>query len=117
MSFLLYQFSRYLPQNNALTIAVSLVIFSFITGVVVWQAALRVSSDFDKAEQEKNRALQTLGISEEALRETNEYLNNLFNYANAPIITWDPGFRITRFNHAFEHLAGRTQGEVIGEKA
>ena len=54
--------------------------------------------------------------AEEALRETNEYLNNLFNYANAPIITWDPEFRITRFNHAFEYLAGRTQGEVIGEK-
>ena len=53
--------------------------------------------------------------AEAALRETNEYLDNLINYANAPIIVWDPEFRITRFNRAFEKLTGRTAGEVIGE--
>ena len=53
--------------------------------------------------------------AEEALRETTEYLNNLFDYANAPIITWDPGFHITRFNHAFERLTGRNQEEVLGK--
>jgi PAS domain S-box-containing protein len=52
--------------------------------------------------------------AEEALRETNEYLENLFNYANAPIIVWDPQFRITRFNHAFESLTGRSAQDVIG---
>ncbi|MEI8356450.1 MAG: PAS domain S-box protein, partial [Deltaproteobacteria bacterium] len=51
---------------------------------------------------------------EEKLRETNEYLDNLFNYANAPIIVWDPDFRITRFNHAFESLTGRSAPEVMG---
>ncbi|EKD32645.1 MAG: Sensor protein [uncultured bacterium] len=51
----------------------------------------------------------------EALEETNSYLENLFNYANAPIIVWDPQFRITRFNHAFEHLTGLTEGEVLGK--
>ncbi len=35
-------------------------------------------------------------------------------YANAPIIVWDPQFRITLFNHAFEHLTGRKAHEVIG---
>ena len=40
----------------------------------------------------------------EALKETNDYLNNLFDYANAPIIVWDPQYSITRFNHAFEDL-------------
>ena len=50
----------------------------------------------------------------DALRETNEYLDNLINYANAPIIVWDPEFRITRFNHAFEKLTGRAAGDVIG---
>ncbi|MEI6842795.1 MAG: PAS domain S-box protein, partial [Methanomicrobiales archaeon] len=62
-----------------------------------------------------NRDITDRKRTEEALRETNEYLNNLFNYANAPIITWDPEFRITRFNHAFEHLVGRSQKEVLGE--
>jgi len=53
--------------------------------------------------------------AEEALRETREYLENLFGYANAPIIVWAPDFKITRFNHAFERLTGRQAGEVIGE--
>lgn len=51
--------------------------------------------------------------AEMSLRETNEYLDNLFNYANAPIIVWDPEFRITRFNHAFERLTGRKAEDVI----
>ena len=53
--------------------------------------------------------------TEAALRETNAYLENLINYANAPIIVWDPHFRITRFNHAFEFLTGRREAEVLGQ--
>ena len=53
--------------------------------------------------------------AEKKLWETNEYLENLFNHANAPIIVWDPQLRITRFNHAFESLTGRPAGEVIGK--
>ncbi|MDD1689637.1 MAG: PAS domain S-box protein [Methanoregula sp.] len=52
---------------------------------------------------------------EDKLRETTEYLDKLFTYANAPIIVWDPQFRITRFNQAFEHLSGRTAQDVIGQ--
>ena len=52
--------------------------------------------------------------TEEALRETNAYLENLLNYANVPIIVWDPQFRITRFNHAFELLTGRREKDVVG---
>jgi len=52
---------------------------------------------------------------EEALRETKEYLDNLITFANAPIIVWDPQFRITLFNHAFEHLTGRKAKDVIGK--
>jgi len=62
-----------------------------------------------------NRDITDRKRAEEKLRETNDYLNSLFDYANAPIITWDPAFRITRFNHAFEHLSGRSQEEVIGK--
>jgi PAS domain S-box-containing protein len=50
------------------------------------------------------------------LRETRDYLDNLFNYANAPIIVWNPDYEITRFNHAFERLTGRLSDEVIGQK-
>ncbi|MFA4861564.1 PAS domain S-box protein [Methanoregula sp.] len=52
-------------------------------------------------------------LAEKQLRETNDYLKNLIDYANAPIIVWDPELRITRFNHAFERLTGRTELEVI----
>jgi two-component system sensor kinase FixL len=52
---------------------------------------------------------------EEKLRETNQYLENLFNCANAPIIVWDPQFKIIRFNHAFEALTGRRAHDVIGK--
>jgi len=53
---------------------------------------------------------------EGALRETRNYLENLINCANAPIIVWNPKFRITRFNHAFEHLTSYTADEVIGQE-
>jgi PAS domain S-box-containing protein len=53
--------------------------------------------------------------AEDKLRETNEYLENLINYANAPIIVWDTQSRITRFNHAFELLTGRKTAEVYGQ--
>ncbi len=53
---------------------------------------------------------------EETLRQTNEYLENLFNYANAPIIVWDNSLKINRFNHAFEQLSGYNAEEVISRK-
>ncbi len=53
--------------------------------------------------------------AEEKLRETSDYLENLFNYANAPVIVWDSSFRVTRFNHAFERLTGLKAEEVIGK--
>lgn len=52
----------------------------------------------------------------EELRETRDYLENLIGYANAPIIVWDPSFRITRFNYAFERLTGRDASEVLGNR-
>jgi PAS domain S-box-containing protein len=54
--------------------------------------------------------------TEEKLQETTEYLNNLLDYANAPIIVWDPLFHITRFNHAFERLTGLSDEQAIGKK-
>jgi PAS domain S-box-containing protein len=54
--------------------------------------------------------------TEETLRQTRDYLEKLFNYANAPIICWDTELRITRFNHAFELLSGYMAPEVLGKK-
>lgn len=53
---------------------------------------------------------------EEALRESNEYLEKLLNHANAPIIVWDASSAITYFNHAFEQLSGYEAAEVISKK-
>lgn len=53
--------------------------------------------------------------AERDLRATRDYLEALFNYANAPIIVWDTEFRITGFNKAFELLTGRKTEDVIGQ--
>jgi len=50
---------------------------------------------------------------EEKSRETAEYLEKLITFTNTPTVVWDSQFRITRFNHAFESLLGRTAGEVL----
>ena len=62
-------------------------------------------------------AMETkLKKSEEELRKTHDYLENLINYANTPIIVWDSWFVITRYNHAFEHLSAYKADEVIGKR-
>lgn len=63
-------------------------------------------------ETSENSSRQT----EENLRETRDYLEKLLKYANAPIVVWDPEFRITRFNQAFEHMTRYTHEDVIGKK-
>jgi len=52
---------------------------------------------------------------EDTLRSTSQYLENLLDYANAPIIVWDIEFRIQRFNHAFEFLTGMPADTVLGK--
>jgi PAS domain S-box-containing protein len=75
--------------------------------------------------EKDSKAVRVLGVNiditerkkaEEELRETRDYLENLLNYANAPIIVWDSESRIIKFNHAFEHLTGYTSNNVIGKK-
>jgi PAS domain S-box-containing protein len=53
---------------------------------------------------------------EDKLRQANDFLENLINHANAPIIVWDAELKITRFNYAFEHLTGYKSSEVIGKR-
>lgn len=66
-----------------------------------------------KVDLEKEMSVRR--AAEKALHETKNYLENLINYANAPIIVWDPSFKITRFNHAFERLTGLRSAEALGE--
>ena len=62
------------------------------------------------AANKKNETLvEQLAKSESELLRDREYLNSLSRHANAPIITWSPGYRITEFNRAFEKLTGRTR--------
>ncbi len=51
--------------------------------------------------------------NEEMLFEAKEYLENLINYANAPIIEWDDQLKIRRFNKAFEKISGYEEEEMI----
>ena len=53
--------------------------------------------------------------AEKELFDTKNYLQNLIDYANAPIIVWDQENKIRLFNHAFEHLTGYAASEVEGK--
>lgn len=86
-------------------------------------SASRVVHSVARLETDEHGAQRVMGIiqdvtlrkeAEERLRQTNAYLENLISIANVPIIIWDSSFRITRLNHAFEHLIGRSGLEVIG---
>jgi PAS domain S-box-containing protein len=52
---------------------------------------------------------------ENELSRTKNYLEQLINYANAPIIVWNPASEIILFNKAFERLTGYASEEVIGK--
>ncbi|MDP4224478.1 MAG: PAS domain S-box protein, partial [Bacteroidota bacterium] len=54
-------------------------------------------------------------LAEKELFDTRNYLQNLIDNANAPIIVWDRENRIKVFNHAFEHLTGYASSEVEGK--
>lgn len=65
---------------------------------------------------EISRDITELKQAEVALRETRDYLENLIDHANAPIIVWDRERRITLFNHASECLTGYAADKVIGQE-
>ena len=101
----------------ATVMLVFLLTFSLITMI---NSRLIIKATEDAKDKERLVASLSSEIAErknadENLRQTNEYLENLFNYANAPIIVWNPEFRITRFNQAFENLTGRKSSDVIGK--
>ncbi|MFZ0282014.1 MAG: PAS domain S-box protein, partial [Bacteroidales bacterium] len=50
------------------------------------------------------------------LSQTRNYLEQLINYASAPIIVWNPASEIVVFNKSFERLTGFKTQEVINKK-
>lgn len=84
----------------------------FVNGTLI--SAMAESSR--RARLRADKAYQNTKKAEQSLRETRDYLGNLLDYANAPIIVWDSEFKITRFNHAFEELTGRSAAEVVGKE-
>ena len=76
--------------------------------------------EFQNKEKQKHAEYLTIAnknllLVKEALHEENDFLENLIKYANAPIIIWDPQFRIIRFNQAFELLTGYRECDILGQ--
>ena len=65
----------------------------------------------DREEKEKGKRAAELIIA----NTVNAHLENLINFANAPIIVLDPQLHITHFNHAFEFITGRSEKEMLGK--
>jgi PAS domain S-box-containing protein len=88
--------------------------FFGVVGIVVGFAFFSVYKNQEIVIAEKAKHLQEKERLVEKLRETSDYLENLFNSANAPIIVWSPELRVTRFNRACERLTGYAASEVVG---
>jgi PAS domain S-box-containing protein len=73
----------------------------------------RVNIELEQRVEERTSELES---ASKGLQETSDFLEKLLDNANAPIIVWDPSFKITKFNHAFEHLTEYVADEVIGRQ-
>ncbi len=49
------------------------------------------------------------------LRKTKDYLEQLIQNANAPIVVWDEQLNITKCNGAFQHLVGKREADILGK--
>ncbi len=70
-------------------------------------------------EEKAKRAAELIIANKEidfqaAAIKANALLEKLIDHANTAILIWDGQLHITRFNHAFEILTGRTEAEVLG---
>jgi len=105
---ILAPFKRY-SVITVLVIILLILINASIFGFWIWEQRVRTF----KKQMENEKLIHE---SKEKLQETNEYLSNLFNYANVPIIVWDTSLIIMQFNPAFEQLSGYGKDEVSGRK-
>jgi PAS domain S-box-containing protein len=75
---------------------------------------MKLNAELISTAKEQETSLGELADTERNLRETQEYLESLITYANAPIIVWDQDLRILRLNKALVRLTGRELGELVG---
>ncbi len=78
------------------------------------KALLLKNEELAASEEEMRSQLEEIISIRDLLDESNEYLENLITYANAPIIVWDRDLRITKFNNAFGRLTGIPPEQAIG---
>lgn len=71
------------------------------------------NDELEAAEAEMRAQFEEIYRMQGEIIEKNDYLDKLISYANAPIVVWDPGYTITRFNRAFERLSGIPMGEAL----
>ena len=110
---------RYLETGEARILGKVVELTGLRKGGEAFPVALSVSATGSGAEVTFTGIIRDIAEqkrAEGALRETRDYLEKLFRYANAPIIVWDPALRITRFNGAFERLTGYGAPEVLGRE-
>jgi PAS domain S-box-containing protein len=110
-------------------------VFDTIKGGVSWSGEVEMVSKSgrkflvleraDAIKDESGKVIGLVGIhmditerkrAEDKLRETRDYMENLIEHANVPMVVWTPDFRITRFNRAFERLTGMKAQSVIGKE-
>jgi|GEM_PF-5937172 len=119
--------------NGAIRVLIFVIVGAVVTflmeGWMVTERGLRARTlelnMINEALQRKNEQLLALETEMQAHRdeiqqmqrellETNDFLNNLISYTNAPIVVWDADGKITRFNDAFARLSGIPADEAIG---
>ncbi|MCP1715779.1 PAS domain S-box-containing protein [Methanocalculus alkaliphilus] len=71
------------------------------------------NDELEAAEAEMRAQFEEIYRMQGEIIEKNDYLDKLISYANAPIVVWDPGYTITRFNRAFERLSGIPMSEAL----
>ncbi len=94
-----------------------------VSGVLELEQLANNFNDMASALQQQDQSLRSANVVMEQqvrartaeLREARDYLDQLLEHANAPIVVWDTDLRITRFNQAFERLTGLMAAEVVGQ--
>ena len=105
--------TRFLPVfenvNNALSAAVTAILFAGITAIFIDLVAKNIGNEIDRVDNERQKA-------EMALRESHEKYRGLFNSIRDPILVTDMDRRIIDVNPAFTALFGYSLADLAGKQ-